>query len=547
MKQINYLAALAVTLMIGMLSSCAPKDDGPEEATLSLSSTSLTLTNAGGEAQAITVTTNQAKWNAISNADWLKTSVSGNNLQIVAMPNKDGNDRTAQVLVVAGATSEKIEVIQTAADIVLEVSPEAIVIKNTGETKLISVKSNAGAWTLDVDEAAQAWIKQIVFKDMIQLEIAANDGEAREAKLYAKSGTLQKEITVQQAGKGQKFMLPLFNNKPSKYELISYEVARGSYLVSFSAANPGLPSFGIPPVGESYNFATASAIFPTVFYLKDFATELVKVIEYVASGLNTKQLAEEGYVDFLKENGFANAKFDEAKNRISGSNPDNRFSVVVGDSKDKVAIVHFNAPGPKQPKAYKTFDKFPYDNTSYFGDPIYTSTKVKELELADGSALMQEENNKKYKDYPDFQLYKLDAKHAPQCNRAYFFDNETLKEGKPVNTTQEILAIWSDLNLGAWEVKKDSYLLTDEFVELLEKEGFVFVKDTSKGDKLYYNKAKKLMIVPRGISFAEVNEGKPAFAISYFQYIESGSATNQNTINKIMARVAEQDRMLGAK
>ena len=177
MKQINYLAALAVTLLIGMLTSCAPKDDGPEEATLSLSATSVTIPNAGGEAQAITVTTNQVKWNAISNADWIKTTVSGNSLQIVAMPNEAGKDRAAQVLVVAGSTSEKVEVIQTAADISLEVSPETIVVPNSGANKLISVKSNSGAWTLDIDEAAQAWIKQNVFNDMIELEIAANDGE----------------------------------------------------------------------------------------------------------------------------------------------------------------------------------------------------------------------------------------------------------------------------------------------------------------------------------------------------------------------------------
>ncbi|MDO5017439.1 MAG: BACON domain-containing protein [Porphyromonas sp.] len=555
MKQINYLAALAVTLLLGILTSCVPeaKDDNTpdtiEEATLSLSSTSLTLANAGGEAQAITVTTNQTKWNAISNAEWIKTTASGNTLSVVAMPNESGKDRSAEILVIAGAASEKVQVVQSAADIVIEVSPDNIVAPNSGVTKLVKVKSNATNWTLDIDEAAQAWIALTTFEEMVQLEIAPNTGDPREAKLYAKSGTLQKEITIQQAGGGTestKFLLPLFKIDFTQYELLAYEKSRGSFLISYLPADDGLPSWGIPPTGEAYSFACSSEIFPGAFYLKDFNTNLLQVVEYVAYKKNTKDLIEEGYIEFLKENGFADAKYDEKKNGIDGTNKENRFTVSVGDSKDGLAIVHFTAPGPKQPEEFPTFDAFPYDKSSYFGNPIYVPTKVKELELADGSQMTEEVEDEEVKGYIGYQMFEMDKKHAPLYARLYFYDNFSKnEEGKPANTVSELLVVWSDLNIGAWEVAEGAYQLTEEFLALLEKEGFEFYTENG-GNLFYFNEAKSLMVVPRGVRFSDVLDGAPVFSMNYFHYEEESPSMNAEMIDQISARLAKQDKALGS-
>lgn len=484
MKQINYLAALAVTLMIGMLSSCAPKDDGPEEATLSLSSTSLTLTNAGGEAQAITVTTNQAKWNAISNADWLKTSVSGNNLQIVAMPNKDGNDRTAQVLVVAGATSEKIEVIQTAADIVLEVSPEAIVIKNTGETKLISVKSNAGAWTLDVDEAAQAWIKQIVFKDMIQLEIAPNDGEAREAKLYAKSGTLQKEITVQQAGKGAGFHTPLLTNSfPTQYQLLSYEKEQSSFLMSYSAPSAGLPGWGIPPSGAKYDFVTSCEFMPTVTYIFNYEGSYLETIQYVST-LSFKEFKETGYVEFVeKDLGYTVDKSGEIyKGTKEVTDPKGnvlKYKLLIGDVKGKAAVVFQmpTPPDPEQPTAYPTYPEVPLDKMlAYASTPTKNGWKlddVKKYEADNNGTLAKELKDKK----DNVKFAGFDVKATLPLMRQYWFIS-TENEGREaqIGFLDALGQLDADFNRVFWrEAKTGRAYLTKEFKELMKKNGYEFV------------------------------------------------------------------------
>ncbi|MBR8764163.1 hypothetical protein IX335_001390 [Porphyromonas levii] len=549
MKHFNYLTAFAVTLLLGLFASCTPKDTEVEEATLSLSATAVTIANAGGEAQAITVTTNQAKWNAISNVEWLKTKIAGNALTIVATPNQSGTDRAAEVLVVAGATSEKISVVQSAADIVLEVSPENIVVTNAGETKLISVKSNSATWTLDIDEAASAWIKKTVFKDFIQLDIAPNDGAARETKIYAKSGKTQKEITVQQAGMGgNKFALPYLVADAKQYDLISYETKMGSFLLGYSPKTDGVPMFGIPAKGANYTFATSSEIFPSVFYLFDTDTDRVKVVEYVAKKLDTKGLETEGFVNFLKENGFENAKYDDKSKRINGTHKDSGFTVVVGDSKEKVAIVHFNAPKPKQDKEYPTFDKFPYDNSSMLGDLQYTAKKVEEVETAAKSKKIKFARDDKNPGYDKINIYEVDASKRPLHTRYYFFDNEKKgADGKPLNNVEELLVVWDKVNLGAWEYNGGKFFLTKEFIELLEKEGFVFLKEAN-GLDFYYNATKKLMVVPRGTRFKEVLDGAPVFAINYFAFDGGSSAvTSQGWIEQIADRIIKQDRALGAK
>lgn len=549
MKHLNYFTAIAVTLLLGLFSSCTPKDQPmeQEEATLTLSALAVTIPNAGGEAQPITVTTNQTKWNAISNVEWIKTTVSGNNLTIVASPNASGADRAAEVLVVAGSTSEKVSVIQSAADVVLEVSPTNIVVTNAGDTKLISIRSNSGAWSLEVDEASSAWLKKTEFKDFIQLDIAPNDGEAREAKLYAKSGTTQKEIIVQQAGKGgSKFILPYLVSNAQRYDLLSYEQRQGSFLIIYSAPTPPLPDWGIEASGEIFAFATSSPFFHTSLYNFNYDTRLMEVVSFESASA-TAEIVKEGFVDFLKENGFDDAAYDAASKKVTGKNAENGYSVTMSDTGDGFAIVSFTAPGPKQPKEFKTFGQFPYDNSNMLNDVQYTAAKVKELEAADNSKLINETPDTSAKGYTRNIQFELDPSKRPLHTRLYFFDNKKKDaEGKPQNNVNELNVMWSDLNLGAWEYKDGVYFITEEFKTLIKNEGFEFYTSQS-GIDFYYNAAKQMMIAPRGMKVAAINGGQPVFSITYFKFEVQNSASlseKLNALNNLAERVAAHDEAL---
>lgn len=546
MKYFHYLTVFAITLLLGLFTSCVPKDEAPEEATLSLSATAVTIANTGGDAQPIIVTTNQTKWNAISNAEWLTSTVTGNTLTIAATPNQGGTDRAAEVLIVAGNTSEKVSVIQSAADVVLEVSPNNIVVTNAGETKLVSVKSNSATWTLEVDEAASAWISKSVFKDFIQLEIAPNSGASRETKLYAKSGAVQKEITIQQAGTNSNpFILPYLVIDAEPYQLISYETSKGSFLLSYSAPTAG--SLFEAKSGAVYTFATSSSLFPGAFYLFKYETGLLDVVQYVGTK-STAEVVKAGYVDFLKENGYTDAKYDDTKNLVTGSHSSNRSKVEMSDSKAGKAVVNFYPPVPQQEATYTTFSRFPYDNSDMLYDVKYTSVKVKGIEAAANSNLIAEVEDETYPGNVYQLLYELDPSAAPLHTRLYFFENsKNGADGKPLNNVDQLLALWQDANLGAWEFKPGTFYLTNEFKTLMTDEGFVHFKTDADGTDFFYNAAKKLMIVPRGARFAEVLSGQPVFTISYFQYEVAGSSTNarEKAIERFAAIIKAQDKALG--
>lgn len=525
MKQTNYLIALAVTLLIGLMTSCQPKnDDGPEEATLTLSATSVTIPNAGGQAQAITVTTNQTKWNAISNSEWLKASVNGNTLQIEATPNEMGKDRSAQILVVAGATNEKINVIQTAADIVLEVSPDAIVVKNSGETKLVSVKSNTGAWTLDIDEAAQSWISQNVFKDMIQLEIAPNDGEPREAKLYAKSGTIQKEITIQQAGKGNGFHTPLFESFPTQYALLSYEKEQGSFLMGYSAPSPGLPSWGIEPSGAQYEFATSCEFMPSVTYEFNFEGGYLERISYVST-LSFEKFKETGYIEFVeKELGFKIDKSGEiyqgVKEGTDKAGKPVKYKVLMGDAKGKAAVIFQmpTPPDPDQPKAMPTYANVPLDAML---DNVLTTTKagwklddVKKYEAANNGTFNSDNKDKE----GNIIYVSYDVKATLPLYHQYWFVGAEDKDWDPVKQLGQLSAcgqLDADINRVFWKDERGTYYQTKEFKELMEKGGYEFI--AKQAPYYWYQKDNRIIGVCVQ-NYKNFNDGKDVVRIQ--AYIE---------------------------
>ena len=76
----------------------------------------------------ISVTTNQNSWIASSpqEGDWLSLVQDGNVLKVKVTENKIGTERTSYVLVNANGASGKIAVTQSAADVTLDVVPNAI-------------------------------------------------------------------------------------------------------------------------------------------------------------------------------------------------------------------------------------------------------------------------------------------------------------------------------------------------------------------------------------------------------------------------------------
>lgn len=113
-------------------------DNEIEEATLEVSMDPVNFAKAGGE-QTVTITTNMDKWVATSplESSWLTLTQSGNQLSVKANINTEGVERKGYILVNAGSAAAKISVIQSAGDVILNISADKVAfLKKGGEQRI---------------------------------------------------------------------------------------------------------------------------------------------------------------------------------------------------------------------------------------------------------------------------------------------------------------------------------------------------------------------------------------------------------------------------
>ena len=97
---------------------------------------------------------------------------------------------------------------QSAADVTLDVVPNAIYLPQTGGEKTIDITTNSAVYDVTTSEEV-SWLKIVKAEEEIKLIAERNDSyQAREVKLYAKSGSVIREIVVSQPGI-QRYLLPI--------------------------------------------------------------------------------------------------------------------------------------------------------------------------------------------------------------------------------------------------------------------------------------------------------------------------------------------------
>lgn len=528
-KKKHFATLVAVTLFSLFAVSCQPKDDDnePEEATLSLSAQTLMMDNQAQTPSApqITFQTNQSKVVVSAPSEWLEASVQGNGILIKAMANDLGRERKGEVLVFAGSAMDKITVTQSAADIVLEVSPDNRVVTNAGEEIFVSVKSNSDKW--EVEPSTYDWIQVDKFtSELLKVTILPNETpETREGKLFAKLGTVTKQIDITQVGMGtSKFALPFLEHKPDPYELLNYEVKQGNYLMNFT------PGGGfLAPKEDTYIFAYASAVFERVFYLIDPSRRAVKEITMLV--VDDDAIKSPEFKSYLEKEGFKVNKTKE-NGSFEAENEDALFnlSVVVSSDPQTYSYLSF-IPVVKQPQAYPAFTKFPYDKTDLMHNPAWTSAKIIEMEKAENATVevSYSENFPSLINLIHCDLPSSSDREMPAV-RLYFIGVDE-EAGTTTDLATELMVAWKDYTLGSW-IDGETFILTNEFKKLMTNSGFEFYTE-NKGNLFFYNKAKKLMIVPRGAKFTDLFDGTPVFAISYFNYEESANSLNDPILANI--------------
>lgn len=440
--------------LLMFLGSCTVDGD-VEEATLEVSGEEVLVFTKDASEQKIQVTTNQARWRATSNAEWVTTTEEGETLTIAVEKNIVRKERKAQVLISSGAAQRVLTIVQAQAGLEVQCFPNKLTSSQWATDFQIDVMANTNNWTATCDAA---WVKveALPHARMVKVRLLENKlEEERTANIQVKLNDNEEDtfiIPVQQTGKFS-YILPFLDFEDgSRYSVKRFEAARKSLL---NKEDTGDYSGWI-------DFYTQSSMFP--------------MVTYTIHGMNAMMHAQ---IDAVDKTYLQGEHLDVVVARLQAMgfteirepkrimyNPEKRIlAEIKPDYKDSTPHILFTYY-PKQKGTFKTFDKFPYT----FG--MSPEEAKKEITLADietyekkqGSSFLRE--IKFPNGFPRFRSYET-PKEGVITRRNYFFSE--VESG--VMTTS--VTYYDNFNLAFWDYR--SYpVFTEEFIALAAKEGFKY-------------------------------------------------------------------------
>ena len=512
------------SLMLGglllCLFSCA-KEDEFEMPTLVLSENNITF-NKNVDERNISVTTNQSNWTATSpqEGEWLSLIQDNNILKVKVKENLLGTERESYILINANGASGKIAIKQSAADVTLDVAPEAIYLPQRGGEKTVDITTNSSTYDVTTSEDVD-WLKIVKSEEEIKLVAKRNESyEKREVKLYAKSGNVIREIIVSQPGI-QRYILPIHPGVPQdEHKIMEYELARGSYLREYQAA---MPAYGLE---ETYTFITPSPIFSIIQYCSSdgiapsqFITigDGQKAIDAVKDKAFTKFLIDNGYV---RSNSQSDREYTNDKELLS-------LTVHISEKENNEGVSLTFKPIIKQVGDYKTFTKIPYYPLNLLQEDNVKLQQIEEFEKNEGSTV-EERTMNEHKNTEVSQIhYKLKANTDPTApyGRIHIFYT-TDKNGDAsdkLGSVQIGTLLFKDTSLGLWKYGT-KWIATKEIKKLLGDEGFTFLR-SSNNTHFFMRESDKLIIAITCV----LDDNTPVLALLYSRD-PSVSVTGSNSI-----------------
>ena len=481
------------SLMLGgillCLFSCA-KEDEFEMPTLVLSENSIAF-DKGVSERNISVTTNQSSWIASSpqESDWLSLVQDGNVLKVKVTENKMGSDRTSYVLVNANGASGKIAVTQSAADVTLDVAPDAIYLPQTGGEKTIDITTNSSVYDVTTSEEV-SWLKIVKSEEEIKLIAERNDTyQKREVKLYAKSGSVIREIIVSQSGI-QRYLLPINPGVPQdEHKIMDFELGRGSYLREYQAA---MPAYGLE---ETYTFITPSPIFTLIQYCSSDGVTPSQIITIGDGRKAIDAVKDKAFDKFLTDNGYVRSN-SQSDREYTNDKDLLSLKVYISEKENNEGVNLTFTPIMKQIGEYKTFNKLPYYPLELLQKDDVKVAQIEQYEQKAGSK-EEERSFNEHKATEVSQLqYTLKASTEPNAayGRIHIFYTTDKNGDAPddLGSVQIGALLFKDTNLGVWKYGS-KWVATKEIKKILGDEGFSFLR-TSGNNHFFVRESDHLVI-----------------------------------------------------
>lgn len=466
-----------------LISSCQ-KDSIDTSSWLKIDADEVIQLESGTSERIIAVNSSQGQWAATSNADWLEAKHAGDYLVINAKSNETLNVRKAQILVVSSGIKRTLQIEQAGyPTLVVETDPAMVAFgEEEGQMRLI-IKSNATDWV--VQQPSEEWIKVVARPRVAELVVKVKANEttnARTADIIVSAGGQNTTIKVKQDGQ-LNFYLPFSDWGMSFDNIQKRELARKSKLA-------GIPN---PDVGDrGYTFLSVSKSFQFITYeFENYGTDKLQATTLIGDR-NIPYTNE--YHDFLVSQGFER--------------------ITPMDGRTKGILVYIHKEKKIDMSIYAIHDKdLQKDVSVIFCRPIVeqpapmpTLTDLETGILRFGEATVQDveawENAHGGKYDEEFsKLYRLPLFFVddPFYARGYFFDNISKSPDPEKLVVSGYLYLYTDYKLGVYRHGGMEYL-TNEFKDLLKREGFEFMYFYPNNRGYYFkNTNKEVIIIVRTI------------------------------------------------
>ena len=504
MRQL-FRSLFSLFLLLILLIACKTQEL-PEEVTLELSTTSLTF-DKGGSEQTLTVTTNRSHWTATSpqEADWVVLTQEGNTLKVRAKANQQGQDRQGSVIVNAGGEQRRVALRQSASEVLLDLGANRVTFPVEGGQEVVTYYANVEELRVELP-TPESWLTvDSRIKGRISITAQPNEGEAqRTAKINLSTGTLVREIEVVQSGSIQ-YILPLQKFPASLQDVIRFERSRFSEHTRTRER------------GEVvlFRYATQSTLMPLLEY--EFESERSRGYQAaITLCLDDKYLRDNAnFAAFLKANGYEKDNALTTPEQDVYTNKTLPLNLNVAYDPSGQALLE-TVYIPRQSKDYPTFSKIPLEDRiplgSFRSQGIHGKTKTLDDVLSNMS----------------YDRFRATKSLEGEAVRGYFYvakDDNKPQDDPYVGEVSSVQSIFTDLSKAFWMDALGRSYLTKEFLTLLTKGGYSYIRTFDGGYIAFYNATKQYAYIVH----QAVTEGKPSIEIQAYK-LKLQSSGNARTL-----------------
>lgn len=400
---------LGLMTMMFFVSSCS-EDNSYEEASLKVSENTMQFTKEASE-KVLSIQTNKSQWVAMSpqEGSWIELVQEGSNLKVKVTPNTLGMERKGVIMITSGDAAVKVEVKQSAADIILGTTPEDLKISSKGGEMKVEISSNSKDLKVETDGTAE-WlsVKYVAGQSTFVLSAKENKEKTdRMAKVIVTAGKIIKEVKVIQLGVPY-YVLPLLQYPASIQEVDAFEKSRGGIAIQ-------TPDGFFNPTG--FRYSTFSNVMPFVEYNFTLGAKMYKNASVAT--MDRKIMEGQEFDQFMASNGFVKKEGDNTKQLYI--NEKRSFSALVTFPKvgAKMVIQYI----PQQPQAYPTFKTLPVEKQfAWLGDRGGQKHGTKyDPDIKNYEVTMKSTLDATISQAPKFYWYNLDKQELPLLARAYWF------------------------------------------------------------------------------------------------------------------------------